>query len=60
MCKRLHNGLDKDAFASATFVHNQLNKDAGTEQAWQFVGAAIPVYCPEQAPVVQRATDTEE
>lgn len=60
MCKRLQNGLDKDAFAAAEFVHNQLDKDAGTEQAWQFVGAAIPAYCPDQAPVLHRAGDTEE
>lgn len=60
MCKRLHTGLDKDAFATAEFVHNQLDKDASTDQAWQFVGAAIPVYCPDQAPVLQRAGETKE
>jgi hypothetical protein len=54
-CKRLVNGLDKDAQASAAFVHLQLDKDATTEQAWQFLGAAINTYCPEQAPVLQRA-----
>ena len=55
MCKRLHNGLDPDPFASAKFVHAQLNRDATTDQAWQFVGAAIPVYCPEQTAALQRA-----
>ncbi|MGW4099849.1 DUF732 domain-containing protein [Mycobacterium sp. NPDC004974] len=57
MCKRLRNGLDPDAFASAKFVHAQLNRDTTTDQAWQFIGGAIPTYCPEQAPVLQHATD---
>jgi uncharacterized membrane protein len=57
MCKRLHNGLDPDAYASAKFVHAQLARGATTEQGWQFVAAAIPVYCPELAPVLQRAAD---
>ncbi|MGV0815838.1 DUF732 domain-containing protein [Mycolicibacterium boenickei] len=57
MCKRLRNGVDADAFASARFVHAQLNKDTTTDQAWQFVGGAIPAYCPEQAPALQRAAD---
>jgi len=57
MCKRLHNGLDEDAFASAKFVHDQLNRDATTEQAWQFVAAAVPVYCPDQSAALQRAAD---
>ena len=57
MCKRLHNGLDQDAFAAAEFVHGQLDKDASTDQAWQFVAAAVPVYCPDQAPALQRAAD---
>ena len=47
-CKRLYNGLDKDGQASAAFVHLQLDKDATTEQAWQFLGAAINYYCPEK------------
>ena len=33
MCKRLRNGLDPDAFASAKFVHAQLNNDATTDPA---------------------------
>jgi hypothetical protein len=32
-----------------------LPKGSTTEQAWQFLGAAIYTYCPEQAPVLQRA-----
>ncbi|MCV7186338.1 DUF732 domain-containing protein, partial [Mycolicibacterium murale] len=38
MCKRLRNGHDPDAFASAAFVHAQLQKGSTTDQAWQFVG----------------------
>ncbi|MGW0161914.1 DUF732 domain-containing protein [Mycobacterium sp. NPDC003323] len=60
MCKRLHNGLDKDAYAAAEFVHDQLQNGSSTEQAWQFVGAAIPAYCPDQAPLLYRAAETEE
>jgi len=55
-CKRLYNGLDQDADKSAKFVFDQLPKGSTTEQAWQFLGAAINTYCPEQAPVLLRAT----
>ena len=54
-CKRLYNGLDQDADKSAKFVFLQLPKGSTTEQAWQFLGAAINTYCPEQAPVLQQA-----
>ena len=54
-CKRLDNGLDHDADKSAKFVFDQLPKGSTTEQAWRFLGAAINTYCPEQAPVLQRA-----
>ena len=54
-CKRLYNGLDADADKSAKFVFLQLPKGSTTEQAWQFLGAAINTYRPEQAPVLQRA-----
>ncbi len=54
-CKRLRNGLDADAYQSAQFVSNQLQKDSTTQQAWQFLGAAISIYCPDQMPVLERA-----
>jgi len=57
MCKRLRNGHDPDAFTTANFVHGQLQKGSTTDQAWQFVGAAIPIYCPDQLPVLQRAAE---
>ena len=37
-CKRLYNGVDKDAYGSAKFILAQLEKDSTTEQAWQFLG----------------------
>jgi hypothetical protein len=57
LCKRLRNGHDPDAFTSAEFVHGQLQKGSTTDQAWQFVGAAIPIYCPDQLPVLHRAAE---
>ncbi|MGE2730764.1 DUF732 domain-containing protein [Mycolicibacterium vaccae] len=48
MCKRLRIGHDADPFKSAEFVHAQLDSGTTTEQAWQFVGAAVTTYCPEQ------------
>ncbi|OBL07598.1 hypothetical protein A5646_13385 [Mycobacterium sp. 1245499.0] len=54
-CKRLHTGLDLDADKSAKFVFTQLPKGSTTEQAWQFLGAAINTYCPKQVPVLQWA-----
>ena len=54
-CKRLYNGLDKDAVSSAAFIHLQLNKDATTEQAWQFLGASLRTYCPDKLPVLEAA-----
>jgi hypothetical protein len=54
-CKRLGNGTDLDADKSAKFVFLQLPKGSTTEQAWQFLGAAINTYCPEKLPVLQAA-----
>jgi hypothetical protein len=54
-CKRLYKGLDKDANMSAKFIHNQLVTDSTTEQAWQFLGAALRLYCPEKLPILAQA-----
>ncbi|MFI5508068.1 DUF732 domain-containing protein [Mycobacterium sp. NPDC051804] len=54
-CKRLNRGLDRDATASAQFVHNQLIKGTTTEQAWQFLGAGLRLYCPDKLPLLQQA-----
>lgn len=53
-CKRLYNGVDKDAYQSAKFILNQLQKGSTTEQAWQFLGAALKTYCPEKLGVLQQ------
>ena len=57
MCKRLNRGLDKDAFESAKFVSDQLNKGSTTEQSWQFLGAAINFYCPDKTHVLAQAAE---
>jgi hypothetical protein len=54
-CKRLNNGLDADAEKSAKFIFMQLEKGSTTEQAWQFLGAALRTYCPEKLPILQAA-----
>ena len=53
-CKRLHNGVDKDAYQSAQFVLAQLQKGSTTQQAWQFLGAALRTYCPDKLPVLEQ------
>jgi Protein of unknown function (DUF732) len=54
-CKRLDRGLDQDADKSAKFVYLQLPKGSTTEQAWQFLGAALRTYCPGKLPVLEAA-----
>jgi hypothetical protein len=53
--KRLDNGLDRNADKSAKFVFLQLPKGSTTEQAWQFLGAALRTYCPENVPILEAA-----
>lgn len=55
-CKRLRNGVDHNANDSAKFIFNQLQRDSTTEQAWQFLGAALRTYCPDQLPILDDAT----
>jgi Protein of unknown function (DUF732) len=54
-CKRMYNNVDTDAYQSAKFVSAQLQKDSTTEQAWQFLSAAINYYCPEKREVLDQA-----
>jgi hypothetical protein len=56
-CKRLYTGVDADADKSAAFVTANLQRGIDTEQVWQFLGAAINTYCPEQTSVLQRAAE---
>ena len=55
MCKRIYQNVDKDLFATANFVRNQLVKDTTTEQAYQFVAAGLRTYCPEKLPILDQA-----
>lgn len=55
VCKRLDDGVDQDAYKSAQFIFNNLQKGNTTEQSWQFLGAALRTYCPDQLPVLDRA-----
>jgi Protein of unknown function (DUF732) len=55
VCKRLDNGLNRDADKSAKFVFVQLPKGSTTELAWQFLGAALRTYCPENVPILEAA-----
>lgn len=53
-CKRLTNDVDHDAFESAAFVGKNV-KGADSQQAWQFVGAALSTYCPDKLIVLEQA-----
>ena len=55
VCKRLYNGVDQDAYKSAQFIFTNLQKGSTTDQSWQFLGAALRTYCPDQLPVLERA-----
>src|ERR1700737_5170165 len=54
-CKRLYNGVDRDADKSAKFIFVQLQKGSTTAQAWQFLGAPLPTYCPDPLPALTAA-----
>jgi hypothetical protein len=54
-CKRLDNGHDRGADQAVKFVFAQLPKGSTTEQAWQFLDAALRTYCPDKLSVVQAA-----
>jgi len=44
-----------DAYASARFISLNLARDTSQAQAFQFLGAAISTYCPDQVGVLQAA-----
>lgn len=52
-CRRLGDGVDPDAAASARFVKNNLARGTTQVQAYQFLGSAVSFYCPELAPKLQ-------
>jgi hypothetical protein len=51
-CNRLGNGTDANAETSAAFLTRNLARGTTTAQTWQFLGAAINTYCPDQMPVL--------
>lgn len=52
-CRRLGQGVDPDAAASADFLAKNLPRDTTRVQTFQFLGTAISVYCPDLAPKLQ-------
>ena len=53
VCRRLGQGVDPDAAASAHFLSNNLPRGTTQVQAYQFLGSAISFYCPDLAPKLQ-------
>ena len=55
-CKRQRNGVDKTAHDSAQFIQHQLQRSQNsTEQAYQFLAAAMRFYCPDLQPILTQA-----
>jgi hypothetical protein len=53
-CERIQRGVDGDAYKSATFIKRNLPLKTTDGQSFQFLGAAIDHYCPEQVGFLQR------
>ncbi|MGB8388279.1 DUF732 domain-containing protein [Mycobacterium sp.] len=54
-CDRMGRGVDGDAYKAANFIQHNLPRGTTQGQSFQFLGAAIDHYCPEQAPILQQA-----
>ena len=54
-CERITRGVDGDPYKSAYFIQRNLPLGSTEGQAFQFLGAAIDHYCPDQAGFLQRA-----
>jgi hypothetical protein len=54
-CDRIGRGVDGDPYKSADFVQHNLPRGTTQGQAFQFLGAAIDHYCPDQVGFIQRA-----
>ena len=54
-CDRIGRGLDGDPYKSANFIQHNLPRGTTEGQAFQFLGAAIDHYCPDQVGFIQRA-----
>ena len=53
VCRRLGQGVDPDAAASAHFLAQNLPRGTTQVQSYQFLGSAISIYCPELAGKLQ-------
>jgi hypothetical protein len=49
--------VDEDALSSARFLKTNLARTTSTQQVWQFLGAAVDAYCPEQTPTLHAAAN---
>jgi hypothetical protein len=54
VCKRLDKAVDTDAHQSAHFATTNLPRGTTQPQAWQFVGASINTYCPENKSFLEK------
>ena len=54
-CDRINRGLDTDPYKSANFIQHNLPRGTTQGQAFQFLGAAIDHYCPNQTAFIQGA-----
>jgi Protein of unknown function (DUF732) len=54
-CDRINRGLDTDPYKSADFIQHNLPRGTTQGQAFQFLGAAVDHYCPNQVGFVQSA-----
>ena len=54
-CDRIGRGVDGDPYKSATFIQRNLPLGTTQGQAFQFLGAAIDHYCPNQVGFIQGA-----
>lgn len=54
-CDRIARGVDGDPYKSATFIQRNLPRGTTQGQSFQFLGAAVDHYCPDQIGFVQRA-----
>jgi len=54
-CERITRHVDGDPYKSATFIQRNLPRGTTEGQSFQFLGAAIDHYCPDQSGFLQRA-----
>ena len=47
-CKRLRTGLDANAAEAAVFLKTNLPRGSSEQPIYQFLGASINYYCPDQ------------